>query len=137
MWGKTSYNIAQGILKHCPRVYGSSSEFMTQDYQLKKNKKIQKEFIDAYNKINAILPDVQARSNLRCHQIHDDIDRGFLPREWRVRNRLNQDVTTTWRKEGALDQDTVLRVFTGKRKSSEEVIMNLDLESSYAKARRS
>ena len=138
MFGKTSYAIAHDIVERCcPKVCGWGCEYLTQCGQLKKNKKIQKEYIDAYNKINAILPDIQASYNKNRLPKIDRMDKSFIPIHRDIKNRLNQDVTTTWRKEGALDQDTVLRVFTGKRNSSEEVIMNLDLESSYAKARRS
>lgn len=136
MWGKTSYSLAETLLERCPMVSGSPY-YSTQCGQLKKNKKIQKEFIDAYNKINAILPDVQARYTHRRMYRIDNIKKSFIPTIQNVKSRLQRDVVTTWMKEGDLDQDTVLRVFTGKRKSSEEVIMNLDLESSYAKARRS
>lgn len=140
MWGKTALSLTEDLLKICPRVNSWCCDFLTQCGQLKKNKKLQTQYIDAYNKINAILPDIQASyitNYRRLHLFEHGFANSFIPTNHKIKDRLNEDVVSNWLKQGELDQDSVLRIYIGKRKSSEEVIMNLDLESSYAIRRRS
>ena len=142
MWGKQPWQYTDKLVDNINknrlnRVEGCSSEYLTQCGQLKKNKKLQTQYIDCYNKLNAIAPDIQSEYVRQRMYIYDRVKKSFIPTRHQITNRLNPDVVRDWLKGGNLDQDTVLRVFTGKRKSSEEVIMNLDLESSYVIARRS
>ena len=123
----------QANLQYTDKPNGVSC-FYTASNNLKKNKKIRRDWIETHSAYSRIFP---APHSCRVRLDHKDrTDNSFISVsryvDWMPSDRL---IGKEWMSEGKLPTDIILRIYGGANKSSEEVILELgkELDKNVAK----